>query len=742
MASRNLLRGLPFETLGSALAQAPKVLHTAHGVLQKGASVDNLRRVGDEILSKPPNQQNGASSRVGAPEDRIGAVGRWMSAASQTAVDNSARSGIDSVNAVIAALGMQVKIITTGSVDRRVDVHVTETPEPKTATPLGDPNEIVSLDKLTPRCFVVGLRAATNSGQMVGLENYIDTLLAERRLVPVKFLSSRIQRNVYLDVARIIVFTFQRVLMQLDSAVVWGHRLEVKTAPSFRGLVQGRQGRRRRTSAVGLEQLETVFDEMCTNAIHPLVPQVVQKRLYVNCFMVVVQLFEDLLAGDGQSIHLMGHQIVFQLEAQPIDVLKSLSEEIPRDLGDVDERIVMEFTDELLADATTNIKWLPDVIESAVYKGVMRMMLVIVQHTIERLSINVLGREVHMSFRPNDKPSTSPQSETGAALYTEDDSPLSTVSSTELEERLKDLTEQRRILRAIKDLGGASFDLMLDTPMVGADTPKTQETSSSAWSNGTESAKTAARSDDVASERVHEFQTMAHTMKLARSLSTTVDVASDIEVPFGMISDLGTYALWMPWCTDGRTEPDDSSDSTKKKPMLAAVHGFESASAKRQQTLDGCVTFGFETGTFLGTVGDTVQYRIGLNPPGCWSEQPGPTPSEATKNEDSADGVAGGAGKSVTREGVVSARVVADAVNGFTYGDRLIYDWRFHQIGDGRTKVELDMLFQASNVLYMPLWDSMQNMVMNKMLAAFQNRAELLYKQKVADAPPSAPASK
>merc|ERR1712113_405143 len=84
------------------------------------------------------------------------------------------------------------------------------------------------------------------------------------------------------------------------------------------------------------------------------------------------------------------------------------------------------------------------------------------------------------------------------------------------------------------------------------------------------------------------------------------------------------------------------------------------------------------------------------------------------------------------RSEVVVGRVTADAVNGFTYGKRLAYDWRFQRIAAGRTKVELDMLFEARSVLYIPLWDSMQHMVLNNMLSAFVARAEQLQQERTA----------
>merc|ERR1712154_241670 len=77
----------------------------------------------------------------------------------------------------------------------------------------------------------------------------------------------------------------------------------------------------------------------------------------------------------------------------------------------------------------------------------------------------------------------------------------------------------------------------------------------------------------------------------------------------------------------------------------------------------------------------------------------------------------------------------ADAVNGFTYGKRLAYDWRFTSLGEKKSRVELDLLFQAHNVLYMPIWDSMQNMVVNGMLGAFQKRAAVLERERLARSP-------
>merc|ERR1712032_1428678 len=72
------------------------------------------------------------------------------------------------------------------------------------------------------------------------------------------------------------------------------------------------------------------------------------------------------------------------------------------------------------------------------------------------------------------------------------------------------------------------------------------------------------------------------------------------------------------------------------------------------------------------------------------------------------------------------SRVVADAMDGFRYGKRLVYDWRFEEVGPGETDVRLDMFFQARNVFFLPLWDSMQATITSVMMKKFIERAAVL----------------
>merc|ERR1711971_482740 len=121
---------------------------------------------------------------------------------------------------------------------------------------------------------------------------------------------------------------------------------------------------------------------------------------------------------------------------------------------------------------------------------------------------------------------------------------------------------------------------MLTTEGVGGAHPDDGKSTSSS-----SSARAAA---NEGGEELHEFQRLAYSLKLARSLSEKFEVDADVAVPYHMISSLEEYSLWMPWCTSGCAVSPISGDRDVEHDMLY---------------FDGRVGFGFETGTFLGTVG-------------------------------------------------------------------------------------------------------------------------------------------
>jgi len=722
-----LLRGFP-EALSSAAKQVGvpgpfleqvqsgvnDVLRQVPGATQVLAGArhgDTRRSLSEEHIPSGPVEDVSAKAE---------AAGAWLRSTSQAAVGSSLQSlqtsNVDVANDVFSALGLQVRIISPSSPDSQVHVRVSKSIARSDLH--SNPGDVGS--KESPREFVLAMRESISAGNMVGVEQYVDALIEEKRLVPTRFLSTCFQRNLYVDVGRLAVCCLQRSLLHLNEANLLGHTLKVTPRP-LRDTARHASVRRRRRSSVSEEQLRLFVDELFqTGSVHmAYVPRSVQRSIYVNCIGVIFQLMEDILLSETEEVVCMGHRVRFGLEPLGKDVDR-LWEDLPDQLSNIDEVVVNELVDELLADSAANSTWMPDAMEKQLYKGVLRLLLRIMEHTVSQLRLNVLGREVRMSVLSSLEASISVRqtdytgSDTEATMYTEEDDPLRTVSYTELEERLRDLTEQRRILRAVNELGSASFDVTADTPMLKHDSKQvgdTDDVNSDSISAG----------GDVeaggAGEEVHEFQRLAHTMKLARSLGVKFEVIADVEVAYQMIADVTTYPSWMPWCTAGHVP--ELKEGVGTLPMCPVAPGFDVIFAGEEQLSKADVTFGFETGTFLGTVGDVVKYTISVRPPVRPLEQEAETAAD---------------GSSAAHNQVIHGRVVADAVNGFTYAERLVYDWRFHQIGPKKTKVELDMMFQARSVLYMPIWDSMQNMIINKMLAAFVGRAEKLQRESDAKA--------
>eukprot|EP00929_Paragymnodinium_shiwhaense_P043757 TRINITY_DN22486_c0_g1_i1.p1 TRINITY_DN22486_c0_g1~~TRINITY_DN22486_c0_g1_i1.p1 ORF type:complete len:690 (+),score=202.34 TRINITY_DN22486_c0_g1_i1:169-2238(+) len=192
-----------------------------------------------------------------------------------------------------------------------------------------------------------------------------------------------------------------------------------------------------------------------------------------------------------------------------------------------------------------------------------------------------------------------------------------------------------------------------------------------------------------------EFAALAAQDRLARSLSIQRTINVPIELAYGMVANFDDYPKWMPFCTSAvsATRPVDGRMKCE-------------------------VGFGIDGVPVLGTVGDVVTYQAIVLPPAKKSSLAGSEDLDIVS--------------------LRTARVVADTADGFAYGKRLVYDWRFAEMSDGSTDVRLDMFFQAKSVFYLPLWDSMQATITGVMMKKFIARAAELSGRSVEDIASSA----
>lgn len=679
-----------FGALSSLTSSLPKVAGQSISAAASAAP-QLVSNVGEALSTLPASAEAASRGKFGSIKPGPGlkaafelahvpvnpdGIGQFVSTAAQSSLGYSAQSNLDSVNEIFSALGLPVWIVRGSNPDTQAVVRVQQTNQAN-----ADDSEPKQTG-LTPRQFMQFMHEARRSGNLGGgLEKYVEDMIEDGHLTHLTIVPNSFETKLYVDVARLMIFIWHHSFQTLNSASFWGHQLQVVTSPHSH-TTSGSKGRKARTH-VGEEQISLIVDKMLeSEAVNlTIVPDFIEKRLYVNCIMVVFQLLDDLVTGDGDEVTCMGHALRFSLEKQPLDLLQRTLKDRPVRHCQIDDAVLNELTDELLADEDVNLQWMPDVIERQIYKSVLRLMIRVMEEVVCRVKMKMLGRDIDVRILgvedvKADQASKAQKPE--AKMYKAEEDPLKIISSTELEERLKDIDEQRRILEAIKEMGGVEFDMTAERPMIQRKFDHAPSTEEARRVSGDEQAA-------GEEEEAHEFQRLAHTLKLGRSLSVKCEVEADIDIPHSMIADLETYPNWMPWCTAGKVVGQKRDEVTDDG---------------RECIYNGEVGFGFETGSFLGTLGDTVKYRITSSTPGDNDNSVSP-----------------------------KARVMADAVDGFAYGEKLVYDWRFKQLRPGLTKVELDMLFQARSVLYMPFWDSMQNMVISKMLVAFKARAEVLQKQ-------------
>jgi len=173
---------------------------------------------------------------------------------------------------------------------------------------------------------------------------------------------------------------------------------------------------------------------------------------------------------------------------------------------------------------------------------------------------------------------------------------------------------------------------------------------------------------------VHEFQKMAALDQLSRCMAVQRLVPVSIETAYETVAAIADYPKWMPLVSSTQITNEDEDG-----------HNISCRMA-----------FGPRTGTLLDLMESHIAYRVRLLPPHVIGE----------------DDLA-------PRE----ARIVSRTVEEFSYGKRLIFDWRLVETVPGETDVRVDVFFQAKNGLYLPFWDSLQAAVSNLMLRKFQERA-------------------
>lgn len=518
--------------------------------------------------------------------------------------------------------------------------------------------------KMTPKRFVQLMRDASKALRRRGgggdqVKEYVDRMVDSGRLSCVG--PPIFEKKLYTDMTRIIVFAFDRAITMANGTDWWGHELRIAAIERGPSAQLGFNSAGSRADAlsrgtVGENQLAAIIEQIIESdektvggMANPLIPQGLQRQICTNCAVVIFQILEDMISEERLHIAILGHSLNLYLSPQPIENIRLYTP--PARRCAVNEAAIDELIEALLDDEEINLVFVPDMVEAVVYRHALRIGVRAVEEFLGRLRISLFGIEVRMWLQteevdPGDWGDEKDLLKTASHSIMDSDI---TAHLARIQDE-KSLVEEELKARAARARGIQS----LADPLTGP------------------SDAVSGMEDEPEDE--HEFQKLAAQERLARSLSLRHTVPAPAHICYGMIADFETYPLWMPWCTSGK----NLAAPTKE--------GFECE-----------VAFGFDAGA-MGSIGDTVLYRVSLKEP----EDP----------KESSPGKTWG--------------VVADTVDGFRYGSRLVYDWRFKALSETETEVKLDMFFCAKSVLFVPIWDSMQNMIVNDMMRAFLSRTKAL----------------
>ncbi|EEQ99837.1 hypothetical protein Pmar_PMAR020296, partial [Perkinsus marinus ATCC 50983] len=208
------------------------------------------------------------------------------------------------------------------------------------------------------------------------LSEYVDALLASGQLTKHPLVPHEFEKKLYLDILSIVTFAFENAMGSLDNMQLWGHAIKVRSVQESDVFINLKLSG---TSIHGREQLSVIVDSMLRDEFvnNPLIPDAVERSLYLNTVILIFRILEDL--SNSLHVSVMGHRLEWKLI--PLEIAEVYCQKAPSHIK-LNEEVIDRLVKELLSDASINVFWIPDIIESAIYRNVLRLMLRVVEELL------------------------------------------------------------------------------------------------------------------------------------------------------------------------------------------------------------------------------------------------------------------------------------------------------------------------------------------------------------------------
>ncbi|KAF4687762.1 kelch-like [Perkinsus olseni] len=393
---------------------------------------DSMQKRLEDYLSSPEALEQLGDKRVELIREQVKASRELFGRGG-----NFSESNIGEQNVIERLATTSARVALKFAVSVQIEHRIISTLSPKASAGGGSSAAFSQSD---PRKLIQFIRHVSQQRQE-RLSEYVDALLASGQLTKHPLVPHEFEKKLYLDILSIVTFAFENAMGSLDNIQLWGHAVKVRSVQESEPFINFKISG---TSIHGREQLGIIVDSMLRDEFvnNPLIPDAVERSLYLNTVILIFRILEDL--SNSLHVSVMGHRLEWRLI--PLDIAEVHCQKAPSHIK-LNEEVIDRLVKELLSDASINVFWIPDIIESAIYRNVLRLMLRVVEELLGRVELDLLGTAFSLKLvNMRDSSLWSFQAELEGDYYKS----LAQVPTKELQERLYELQNEHEMIGKVQ----------------------------------------------------------------------------------------------------------------------------------------------------------------------------------------------------------------------------------------------------------------------------------------------------
>ena len=153
----------------------------------------------------------------------------------------------------------------------------------------------------------------------------------------------------------------------------------------------------RKQECINVKNLETITEKLAGNRLLlPWMPRFLKKKMFFNIMQLVLIIMHIVLKAT--ELDILGHKIAIAFSPAPI----ISADQVPH--SSVDPQCVTAYVEECIANADTNIWFIPDFIERPLLFAIYFMAASVIEEVFVDLRVNVLGDQIKFNLVRGEMP--------------------------------------------------------------------------------------------------------------------------------------------------------------------------------------------------------------------------------------------------------------------------------------------------------------------------------------------------